>query len=281
MTLLHWIKRRIFQYKGEQVNTASVTSDIDLVPRYPPPRRHWPFMKAGVLLHNNEFLLLRIRIELDFSVDEFDVLVQPVLIRYAEMVQLLPSTDNHHHFHRGGMLEHGLEVGFWMLRLLKDNPVKVVEVSAEEDVFDKHLKLAAFFCGLLHDVGKVCSAFTITAIDEDEKWSPCAQSLWRWGETLNTPGYLPSWLDKQDPGMYMSANYYLAIIILNSEVLSHFESNGQSDLFGEILPATEGGNRKPSCFAELLRLADQRSVDLNLKDQWMRFAGKLEDERRG
>ena len=30
--------------------------------------------------------------------------------RYAEMVQLLPASESHHHSHLGGMLDHGLEV---------------------------------------------------------------------------------------------------------------------------------------------------------------------------
>ncbi|HDL4036510.1 TPA: TraI domain-containing protein, partial [Mannheimia haemolytica] len=40
----------------------------------------------------------------------FEVLYQQPIERYAEMVQLLPASESHHHSHIGGMLDHGLEV---------------------------------------------------------------------------------------------------------------------------------------------------------------------------
>ncbi|MEN2804657.1 hypothetical protein OBFLKGFO_02726 [Mannheimia haemolytica] len=40
----------------------------------------------------------------------FEALYQQPIERYAEMVQLLPASESHHHSHIGGMLDHGLEV---------------------------------------------------------------------------------------------------------------------------------------------------------------------------
>lgn len=40
----------------------------------------------------------------------FNTLYRKPIENYAEIVQLLPASESHHHSHIGGMLDHGLEV---------------------------------------------------------------------------------------------------------------------------------------------------------------------------
>jgi hypothetical protein len=44
------------------------------------------------------------------SRQQFQTLYRKPLHRYADLVQQLPASENHHHAHLGGMLDHGLEI---------------------------------------------------------------------------------------------------------------------------------------------------------------------------
>ena len=48
---------------------------------------------------------------------QFADLYQGPLNRYAELVQQLPASQNHHHAHPGGMLDHGLEIVAYALKI--------------------------------------------------------------------------------------------------------------------------------------------------------------------
>ena len=48
--------------------------------------------------------------QVSMTQDMFNELYKKPIERYAEMVQLLPASESHHHSHLGGMLDHGLEV---------------------------------------------------------------------------------------------------------------------------------------------------------------------------
>ena len=48
---------------------------------------------------------------------QFVELYRRPLERYAELVQQLPASQNHHHAHPGGMLDHGLEIVAYALKI--------------------------------------------------------------------------------------------------------------------------------------------------------------------
>lgn len=48
---------------------------------------------------------------------QFDRLYLNPISRYAELVQLLPASENHHHAYPGGMLDHGLKVITYALKI--------------------------------------------------------------------------------------------------------------------------------------------------------------------
>ncbi|MBE1189225.1 TraI domain-containing protein, partial [Escherichia coli] len=43
------------------------------------------------------------------SKQQFEEIYRRPLANYAELVQQLPASENHHHAHPGGMIDHGLE----------------------------------------------------------------------------------------------------------------------------------------------------------------------------
>lgn len=48
---------------------------------------------------------------------QFATLYLAPLERYAELVQQFPASENHHHAYPGGMLDHGLEIVAYALKL--------------------------------------------------------------------------------------------------------------------------------------------------------------------
>ncbi|HDL5605676.1 TPA: TraI domain-containing protein, partial [Mannheimia haemolytica] len=61
----------------------------------------------------------------------FEALYQQPIERYAEMVQLLPASESHHHSHIGGMLDHGLEVIAFSAKV-RQNYILPPNVAPEE-----------------------------------------------------------------------------------------------------------------------------------------------------
>ncbi|MDI3206859.1 TraI domain-containing protein [Pseudomonas shahriarae] len=51
------------------------------------------------------------------SRSQFDDLYLEPVRRYAELVQQLPASENHHHAYPGGMLDHGLEIVAFALKI--------------------------------------------------------------------------------------------------------------------------------------------------------------------
>ena len=48
---------------------------------------------------------------------QFTSLYRVPLERYAELVQMFPASESHHHAYLGGMLDHGLEIVAFALKL--------------------------------------------------------------------------------------------------------------------------------------------------------------------
>mgnify|MGYP006183994081 CR=1 FL=1 len=81
-------------------------------PEASPQGFHLP-AKATALLQSplRQQLLENIWRRASLSRAQFNTLYLKPLERYAELVQLLPASENHHHAHLGGLLDHGLEIG--------------------------------------------------------------------------------------------------------------------------------------------------------------------------
>ncbi|CAN8142392.1 conjugal transfer pilus assembly protein TraI [uncultured Thiomicrorhabdus sp.] len=78
---------------------------------------------------------------------------------YAELVQLAPASELHHHAHEGGMLEHNLQVVVNALRIRRGQilPPGVVaeDIERKKDIWT----YAVFVSALLHDIGKPVTDF--------------------------------------------------------------------------------------------------------------------------
>ena len=81
--------------------------------------------------------------------------LQPALQRYAELVQMMPASEAHHHAHVGGLLAHTLEMVLASLRWRNGRLLPQGAAAETLDAKRDHWTYAVFFGALLHDVGKV------------------------------------------------------------------------------------------------------------------------------
>lgn len=99
----------------------------------------------------------------------FDNLYQKSIEKYAEMVQLLPASEFHHHAHLGGMLYHGLEVISFVAKL-RQNYVLPPNVAPEEQAKQKDAWTAmVIYLALVHDIGKAIVDIEIQ-LKEGQRW---------------------------------------------------------------------------------------------------------------
>lgn len=89
--------------------------------RYPASEIGFPAQVPGeyVLRHYQKPLVMAIKRELDIRDSEFNQLILPMLINFANFVHLFPASENHHHRAATGLLRHSLEVCFQCIRRSK------------------------------------------------------------------------------------------------------------------------------------------------------------------
>ena len=99
----------------------------------------------------------------------------------AELVQLMPASESHHHAHAGGLLAHTVEMVLAALtwrngHFLPEN-ASVEDVDAQRDEWT----YVVFFAALLHDVGKIMTDLRISwrsaGMDEPLRWMAIAGAL--------------------------------------------------------------------------------------------------------
>ena len=127
-----------------------------------------------------------LRAKLGFPPEIFNTAVEPMLAAFAEFVQLLPSSESHHHAEPGGLLAHTLEVANFALDyrrgqvLPKGAPPEAIGEEAHRWTY------AVFIAALLHDVGKPIADVRVhlrKGPSETERWSPLAGSMAGCGAT--------------------------------------------------------------------------------------------------
>src|SRR5690554_5607288 len=85
----------------------------------------------------------------------FDEYLLRPLERYAELVQLLPASENHHHAYAGGMLDHALEVMNYALRIRRQHLLPPGAAPEEQSSAGERWTVAVAYGALLHDAAKI------------------------------------------------------------------------------------------------------------------------------
>src|SRR5690606_19357150 len=88
--------------------------------------------------------------------------------RYAELVQLLPASESHHHAYAGGMLDHALEMACYGLRLRQRHLLPPNAKPEDQSSAGELWSAAIIYGALMHDVAKVLVDIEIHLQDGSE-----------------------------------------------------------------------------------------------------------------
>ena len=86
---------------------------------------------------------------------QFASLYLAPLERYAELVQQFPASESHHHAYPGGMLDHGLEIVAYALKLRQSHLLPAGTTPEAQAAQAEAWTAGTAYAALLHDVGKV------------------------------------------------------------------------------------------------------------------------------
>ena len=176
-----------------QVMKSGTESNNDLtIPRYPPIDFGVPICTPEILLERNQDIVD----ELKQSISDqqlFDEHYFPAMLRLANMVQQLPASATHHHRWKGGLLRHSLEVGLWAMQMAEGKLTLDAVTPEQVSVTNPRWKLALFFAGIGHDLGKVFTDLSVTDRSKELNWCPLSSGLYDWAMQNGIENYHFYW----------------------------------------------------------------------------------------
>lgn len=183
----------------------------------------------------------------------FDSLYRKPIEQYAEIVQLLPASESHHHAHNGGMLDHGLEV-LSIAAKLRQNYVLPPNSPPEEQAKQKDVWTAVvIYAALLHDLGK--SAVDIEVVLENgQRWFP-------WQGKINQP-YRFRYIKSRDYSLHPVMGGVFAQQFIPQEALNWIAEFPIA--FSSLMYFINGHSDKAGVLSDIVQRADQISVTMAL-----------------
>ncbi|QPB42820.1 MobH family relaxase [Rodentibacter haemolyticus] len=183
----------------------------------------------------------------------FNTLYREPIEKYAEIVQLLPASESHHHAHAGGMLDHGLEVLSVAVKL-RQNYVLPPNSPPEEQAKQRDVWTAiVIYAALLHDLGK--SAVDIEVVLEDQsRWFP-------WQGKIDSP-YRFRYIKSRDYSLHPVMGGVFAQQFIPKEALNWLAEFPTA--FSALMYFINGHSDKAGVLSDIIQKADQISVTMAL-----------------
>lgn len=169
--------------------------------------------------------------------------------RYAELVQELPASENHHHAHAGGMLDHGLEIIAFALKI-RQCYLLPLGASPESQAAQTEAWTAAIaYAALLHDIGKVAVDLEVHFADETQ-WHP-------WSGPISRP-YRFRYLKDRQYKLHSAAAGLLYTQVLTPPIMDWLSRFPEP--WSALLYVLAGQYEHAGTLGELVIQADQASV---------------------
>ncbi|MFJ4443325.1 MobH family relaxase [Pseudomonas sp. NPDC089422] len=183
------------------------------------------------------------------SRSQFKELYLIPLHRYAELVQLLPASESHHHAHPGGMLDHGLETVAFALKLRQSHLLPIGAPPEAQAAEAEAWTAAVAYSALLHDLGKIAVDLHVELAD-GTTWHP-------WHGALTQPYRLRYRTDRQYR-LHNAASGLLYNRVLTRGCLDWLSAF--PELWSSMLYALAGQHEQAGVLGELVARADQASA---------------------
>lgn len=230
--------------------------------RNPPYQEGYYGLISGEFCMRNfqESLLNKLVSQSGLSPEEYSRYLEPILISYAELVHLLPASENHHHNTPGGLLRHGLEVACFMLNWM-------VTTKFDHDLTpglaSKRLRrwyTAGIIAALLHDAGKPLTDVRVTSFCGTKTWIRGKKTIHQWCVEHDMPYYFLSWV-KERNGKHVSQAPVLLGALVGQE-LYEWINDGGSDIWQALVDAVSD---QPGILTAAVKESDSLSVQVDRK----------------
>lgn len=180
---------------------------------------------------------------------QFASLYRAPLERYAELVQAFPASEAHHHAYPGGMLDHGLEIVVYSLKLRQSHLLPIGASPEDQAAQAEAWTAAVAYAALLHDIGKVAVDLHVELAD-GSTWHP-------WHGPLRQP-YRFRYRDDREYRLHSAATGLLYQQLLNRDLLDWL--SGYPSLWAPLLYVLAGQYEHAGVLGELVVQADRASV---------------------
>ena len=180
---------------------------------------------------------------------QFASLYRAPLERYAELVQAFPASEAHHHAYPGGMLDHGLEIVAYSLKLRQSHLLPIGASPEDQAAQAEAWTAAVAYAALLHDIGKVAVDLHVELAD-GSTWHP-------WHGPLRQP-YRFRYRDDREYRLHSAATGLLYQQLLDRDLLDWL--SGYPSLWAPLLYVLAGQYEHAGVLGELVVQADRASV---------------------
>ncbi|WP_179100647.1 MobH family relaxase, partial [Burkholderia pseudomallei] len=180
---------------------------------------------------------------------QFATLYRAQIERYAALVQQFPASESHHHAYPGGMLDHGLEIVAYALKLRQSRLLPVGAPPEIQAVQAEAWTAATAYAALLHDIGKIAVDLDVEYAD-GEHWHP-----WHGPLTLH---YRFRYRKDRSYRLHEAAAGLLYAQILDRNIMDWL--SGFPELWSALLYVLAGHKEQAGVLGELVTQADQASV---------------------
>ncbi|HBO3865600.1 MobH family relaxase [Pseudomonas aeruginosa] len=180
---------------------------------------------------------------------QFATLYRAPLERYAELVQAFPASEAHHHAYPGGMLDHGLEIVAYSLKLRQSHLLPIGASPEDQAAQSEAWTAAVAYAALLHDIGKIAVDLHIELAD-GSTWHP-------WHGPLRQP-YRFRYREDREYRLHSAATGLLYRQLLDRDLLDWL--SGYPSLWSPLLYVLAGQYEHAGVLGELVVQADRASV---------------------
>lgn len=249
LPVLNAVMPTLFSYKPMEEARLECGTDPELSGQLIPPE------SAATLLATPRRLRLLEHIwqRTSLSHRQFAVLYRAPLERYAELVQQFPASEAHHHAYPGGMLDHGLEIVSYALKLRQTYLLPAGVTPEAQAVQAEAWTAATAYAALLHDIGKVAVDLHVEYAD-GHVWHP-------WHGPVQRP-YLFRYRKGREYRLHSAAAGLLYTRVLDRHIMDWLSD--YPELWAALLYVLAGQYEHAGTLGELVIQADQASVAQSL-----------------
>ncbi|WP_422775499.1 MobH family relaxase [Pseudomonas aeruginosa] len=183
------------------------------------------------------------------SKQQFEEIYRRPLANYAELVQQLPASENHHHAHPGGMIDHGLEIVAYALKVRQTYLLPIGAAPESQSAQAEAWSAAAAYGALAHDIGKIVVDLQVE-LQDGSTWHP-------WNGPINQP-YRFKYVKSREYQLHGAASALLIHQLLPRTALDWLSRF--PELWAQLIYLFAGQYEHAGILGEIIVKADQASV---------------------